>query len=130
MNETIDWRARAVAAEAGCFRGVTALQKLLSALATGEGVPVATTEALDVLAAMRAVVVARGELGRPGGRRVHRSDAVLLARMAAGIFALGHQEEGRALAAVARRLAKYTGSPEALRLLEEVPRAAAAAEGG
>ena len=128
MNEAIDWRARAVAAEAGCFRGVAALQELLAALATGEAVPAATAKATEVLAVLRAVVAARGELGRPGGRRVHRSDAVLLARMAGGIFALGHQEEGRALAAVARRLAKYTGSPEALRLSEEVPGGSAQGE--
>ena len=121
MNDG-QWRARAVAAETACAEGVEALAKCVAFQHPdqSEGFEAATGASV-ALAAMRAAAAQKGEARAKGSRRMRRSDALVLAQLAAGLLASGHPGSASAIARIAKRMAKLTGAPLALKVAEAVP---------
>ena len=121
MNEQ-RWRARAVAAETACAAGLDELQKLIARFEHGEDDKCYDMEpARNALAAMRAAASSKGEARANGTRRMRRSDALVLAQLAAGLHGAGHRGSAHAVAGIARRMAKLTGAANALAIAESVP---------
>jgi hypothetical protein len=118
------WRARAAAAETACARGIDAFTKLLTMIESGQELTDLTPlmdDASAALAAMRAAAAAKGEARAKDSRRMRRSDALVLAQLAAGLLASGHRGSASTIARIAHRMAKLTGAATALAIADAIP---------